>query len=188
MGADYVLTNPYGAYGELRLKYTTFNYGRGSSNIPGNWKGDAVTGTGATYAVDGPESFVGRGTVKATFGVGAILIGAKITSRKIPTAFRAFTKRNYIHNLEVFTGELAAGRSAHHLYPQAARFQAEWTRLGINIHHPVNMRWWGAGHFKSAKAYNADWDDFFVRKGGYGNATKEEVQAFGNYLINKDGF
>lgn len=50
------------------------------------------------------------------------------------------------------------------------------------------MRWWGAGHFKNAKAYNADWDRFFFDKGGFGKATKQEVQKFGNDLIKKYGF
>lgn len=117
----------------------------------------------------------------ATGGVRAVN-----TSKTASTAFKAFTKANYRHNLQVFTGLTGKGMHAHHIFPQAARFQKYWDNVGINIHNPSNMKWWKASdHLSNAYDFNKAWDEFFEMTP---NASKEQMINFGNSLMKEFGF
>jgi len=104
----------------------------------------------------------------------------------IPKTFKAFTKSNYRYNLQVLTGKLGIGMDAHHIFPQAQRFLKHWKRAKINIHDPSNMSWWQLNaHRKAAAQYNKAWDQFFDK---FPQATREQIQSFGNSLMKKYGF
>ena len=75
---------------------------------------------------------------------------------------------------------------AHHIFPQAKKFQPYFQKAGINIHDPKNLVWWkGDPHRSAAKAYNAAWDKFFFRNP---NATRQQIQNFGSSLMKSYGF
>ena len=123
---------------------------------------DAVGGSGALEAINGPV--------------------VRVSS----IAFKSFTRSNYRHNLKVLTNPLGIGQDAHHIYPQAKKFQQYFERAGINIHNPVNLKWWEkSAHRSSAKAYNEAWDNFFARKP---NASANEIRAFGNSVMKDFSF
>lgn len=108
------------------------------------------------------------------------------TARSSTQAFKSFTKSNYRHNLQVLTGRNGVGKDAHHIFPQAERFQKYWQKSGINIHDPKNLAWWEkSSHRSAAKAYNAAWDKFFSRNP---NATSKQIQDFGKELMKSHGF
>ena len=75
---------------------------------------------------------------------------------------------------------------AHHVFPQARRFQKYWKNADINIHNPSHLKWWEkSAHRSRAKEYNKHWDVFFRENK---NATPEEIQNFGNSLMKLYGF
>ena len=75
---------------------------------------------------------------------------------------------------------------AHHIFPQAAKFQKYWNKAGINIHNPKNMTWWKSGpHRSAAHGYNNAWSKFFLDNP---NATRQQIQNFGGSLMKKYGF
>lgn len=99
---------------------------------------------------------------------------------------RAHTKANCRHNLQVRTGEEGVGMDAHHVFPQAERFQRFFERAGINIHDPEHLRWWpSASHKQAAKGYNDAWDTFKTRNP---IASELEIANFGKELMAKYGF
>jgi RHS repeat-associated protein len=101
-------------------------------------------------------------------------------------AFKAFTKSNYRHNLQVLTSKSGVGMDAHHIFPQASRFQQHWNRVGLNIHDPKNLVWWESGAHRGATgAYNKAWDAFFRQ---YPNANFQQIQNFGKSLMKSYGF
>ncbi len=100
--------------------------------------------------------------------------------------YKSLTKSNYRHNLKVSTGSNGVGMDAHHIFPQAQRFQAHWNRVGINIHNPNNMSWWSSSaHRSAAYSYNRAWDTFFRQ---FPDATRQEIVSFGNTLMVGHGF
>ncbi len=100
--------------------------------------------------------------------------------------YKTFSKSNYRHNLQVSTGQTGVGMDAHHIFPQAARFQQHWNRVGLNINHPSNMAWWASGpHRQAAAAYNKEWDRYFFRKP---QASLQEIQNYGHFLRTKYAF
>lgn len=105
------------------------------------------------------------------------------TSRQ---AYRSFTSRNYRYNLQVLTGKSGVGMDAHHIFPQARRFQSYFRKAGINIHDPKNLVWWESkAHRSAARAYNNAWSDFFRANP---NATGQQIQIFGESLMKQYGF
>jgi hypothetical protein len=113
-------------------------------------------------------------------------IGRSFAAKGGTTAFKSFTKSNYRHNLQVLTGKSGAGMDAHHIFPQASRFQQQWNRVGLNIHSPKNLTWWQSGAHKSAAgAYNKAWDLFFEKNP---QATLQQIQNFGSSLMKSHGF
>ncbi|MCI0922545.1 hypothetical protein IP023_14410 [Sphingobacterium rhinopitheci] len=41
--------------------------------------------------------------------------------------------------MQVLTGKSGVGMDAHHIFPQAQRFQQHFNRVGLNIHDPKNL-------------------------------------------------
>lgn len=75
---------------------------------------------------------------------------------------------------------------AHHKFPQATRFEAQWNRVGININHPKNMSWWQTeSHISNAIKYNKAWDKFFKNNP---SAILKEMKKFGSNLMKDYGF
>ena len=75
---------------------------------------------------------------------------------------------------------------AHHIFPQAKKFQSYFQRAGINIHDPKNLTWWSSGaHRSAAGAYNNAWSNFFIRNP---NATRQQIESFGSSLMKSYGF
>jgi hypothetical protein len=100
--------------------------------------------------------------------------------------FKPFTRSYYRHNLQVFTGVAGEGMHAHHILPQATRFQKYWKNVGININNPINMKWWEAGdHVSNSYDYNKAWDEFFELNS---NPTKKQIINFGSNLMKDFGF
>ena len=75
---------------------------------------------------------------------------------------------------------------AHHIFPQAKKFQSFFEKAGINIHNPKNLRWWeSSSHRSASKAYNNAWSKFFQDNP---NATRKQIENFGDSLMKKYGF
>ncbi|HNU34810.1 MAG TPA: RHS repeat-associated core domain-containing protein [Bacteroidia bacterium] len=101
-------------------------------------------------------------------------------------ALKTINARNYRQNLRIYTGSSGSGMDAHHVFPQAKRFQTQWTRVGLNIHHPKNLTWWSrSAHRSLSNSYNKKWDKFFKINP---KATLEEIQDFGKNVMNDFGF
>jgi hypothetical protein len=86
----------------------------------------------------------------------------------------------------VRTGEEGVGMDAHHVLPQAERFQKFFERAGINIHDPENLRWWpSASHKQAAKAYNKFWINYFDSNP---TASKADILEEGAKLMRNYGY
>lgn len=102
------------------------------------------------------------------------------------STYKSLTSSNYRHNLQVLTGKAGEGMDAHHIFPQAKRFQKHWEKAGINIHDPENMVWWELrSHRSAAKEYNKAWDAFFKKYGD--DVTADQIRNFGEKLKNYYG-
>jgi Predicted lipoprotein of unknown function (DUF2380) len=151
--------------------------------------GYGAAGAGLTMAPNAMSRFLAVGARYAPRAGGAAY-GAKsardVISNNASQTFKSFTKSNFRHNLKVATGQNGDGMDAHHIYPQASRFQAHWNRVGLNIHHPKNMTWWKNGPHQSASgAYNRAWDAFFRRNS---SPSLKQIQDFGKQLMKSYGF
>lgn len=95
--------------------------------------------------------------------------------------FAGFTSRNFRKNLMNLTGKSTAqvqGFDAHHVFPQ--KFQARFTKAGINIHHPKYGAWWKSRpHQATAYEYNKKWENFFAK---YPNPSKSRTLTYGRAL------
>lgn len=141
---------------------------------------------GVLYGVEGISDAFGMKAILS----GGVKLGAKMIAKNAirggAQTFKAFSKSNYRHNLQVLTGNSGAGMDAHHIYPQAKRFSQQWKNAGINIHDPNNMTWWSSSAHKSAAhSYNKAWDSFFRQ---FPNATRQQVEGFGRSLMKNHGF
>ncbi|ATL49382.1 hypothetical protein COR50_20595 [Chitinophaga caeni] len=75
---------------------------------------------------------------------------------------------------------------AHHIFPQAQKFQSYFQKAGINIHDPKNLVWWERGaHRSAAGAYNNARSNFFRANP---NGTGQQIQSFGESLMKQYGF
>ena len=170
--------------------YNNFKSGNADvkANIAGNLVGDIAQlfiGTGevkaASYAME--ASNFERQMLKFAQNAEKAELGAAKTSTN---AFKSFTASNYRHNLQVLTGKSGIGMDAHHIFPQAQKFQSYFQKAGINIHDPKNLVWWGSGaHRSAAGAYNNAWSNFFRANP---NATGQQIQNFGGSLMKQYGF
>jgi hypothetical protein len=86
----------------------------------------------------------------------------------------------------VRTGEEGVGMDAHHVLPQAERFQRFFKRAGINIHDPEHLRWWpSASHKKAAHEYNERWFKFMHENP---DALGQDIFDFGKEIMSNYGF
>ena len=70
---------------------------------------------------------------------------------------------------------------AHHMFTKTSRFQAQWNRVGLNIHNPKNMsQWSSSAHRSAAHGYNKAWDGFFKQ---FPNATRHQIEGSGSSLM-----
>lgn len=156
---DSYTASSYNEFYDSVNSYSSFSLANVKDNLfnrPQLFTLDALGGAGALEAISGPV--------------------AKVSS----ISFKSFTQGNYRHNLKALTNSLGIGQDAHHIFPQAKRFQKQFKRAGLNIHNPVNLRWWEkSAHRSASKAYNRAWDGFFTRNP---NATGNEIKAFGRSI------
>jgi hypothetical protein len=99
------------------------------------------------------------------------------------TRFLSFTQGNFRENLARLTGGIPEGAQAHHVFP--VRFEAQFSRAGINIHDPRFGAWWEAGaHGRAATAYNKAWERFFELNP---SPTSEQLLQFGREIGGRYG-
>ncbi len=154
---------------------TLFNAGEGltylNMQVQDRWDGSVL----GLWELKAPV-IGGAGGLELIGGIGPLK-----TAKSINT-FRSFTRLNYRHNLKVFTGIEGVGMDAHHIYPQAKRFQKYWKKIGLNIHDPKYLRWWErSSHRKNAKAFNKMWDEFFEMNP---DANFDKIMQFGDDIMN----
>lgn len=86
---------------------------------------------------------------------------ASAVSGGAKSGFRAFTSRNFRHNLAKRTGINPQGMEAHHM-PQ--KFEREFRKTGIDINDPKYGKWVEKHeHRKGAYWYNQQWEKFFKK-------------------------
>lgn len=108
--------------------------------------------------------------------------GKKVKKVKKPKRirYRSFTRANFRHNLYVCTELHLVGCDAHHTMP--VKFEKQFRRAGINIHHPKWGRWWISvpglenNHASMARRYNRHWERCFAKLADRGlDVTKKRV-------------
>jgi RHS repeat-associated protein len=150
--------------------------------------GDAIARKGVPYVMKGLQKLGFDGpAIKRALGIpDPPKVKVDLKAGKTFSMARGSTTRYspslYRQNLKTLTGmNPASNIEAHHIFPQAPRFQAHFDREGIDIHDPVHLQWWERGaHNAAAADYNRHWDDFFSR---YPNASKEKILEFGRILM-----
>ena len=92
-----------------------------------------------------------------------LLKEVQVTAKEGTQGLRSFTSSNFRSNLGKLTGHTPANSHAHHVFPQ--RYAPDFLKAKINIHDPKFGAWWEASsHLKNAKAYNAVWEEFLMKK------------------------
>jgi len=140
-----------------------------AKGMHGAWNKATVSGPGVVVRGPARMSSVGPG------GTGAVRVAS--------TGFKAYTRRNFRHNLGQLTGGIPKGAHAHHVLP--VKFATKFKKAGINIHNPRFGAWWGkTAHQQSARAYNEAWRQFFKDTQ---NPTAEQILQFGRNLAKDHG-
>lgn len=108
-----------------------------------------VVGLALDFATLGSGSFL-KGAIKTS---GKVLLeggskyivigGAKKGAEEIANAGLKYSKTAYAYrkNLEVFTGILGKGKDAHHIFPKAEKFAEFFSKAGVDVNNPANMKW-----------------------------------------------
>ncbi len=146
----------------------------------------AAQADGAIDAMEGFALVAGLGSAKPTLratgpGTGAAKQAGHSAAQRstaLSPVFRKFTRSNFRHNLTKLTGVAPKGAHAHHVFP--VKFAKQLREVGINVHHPKYGAWWAAdAHRRAASAYNAVFDQFFLRNP---NPTVQQVLELGRTL------
>lgn len=96
---------------------------------------------------------------------------------------RAFTRKNFRHNLRIVTGRAPAGHDAHHALP--VKHEPWFKSRGINIHDPKYGAWWSSTPHKSnAYAWNKEWARF-IRDNH--KASVAEIHRQGREMLKSEG-
>ena len=171
--------------GKETQSYTEQGISKGLQKI-GVSKGNADVAAGYADGTIGILLSAGGSAFRLATTERTLLKFAPAAAKTSSSSFKSFTSSNYRYNLQVLTGETGIGKDAHHIFPQAKRFQSYFQRAGINIHNPNNMTWWeSTSHRSAASTYNKYWDKFFSTNP---NATSQQIQNFGQSLMKKFGF
>jgi len=107
------------------------------------------------------------------------------TARAAQPVLRAKTAGNFRHNLQQLTGQTGAGMQAHHVLPQARKFDGFFNNAGLNVHDPIFGSWVGQSHQSWSHLYNSRWSSFMASNPG---ATAGEILDFASQLAREFGF
>lgn len=90
----------------------------------------------------------------------------KYTAKELTDMGAKFSEKYYRHNLEVFSHILnSTGKDAHHIYPKAKRFADFFTKAGVDVNNPANMKWVNASlhRGKNASRHISEWEKVMQR-------------------------
>lgn len=76
-----------------------------------------------------------------------------------------FSAKAYRHNLQVFTKMLGEGMDAHHIFPKAKKFAEFFSKAGLDVNNPANMKWLESTihRGKNSAAHLKEWEKVMDR-------------------------
>ena len=95
----------------------------------------------------------------------------KYTAQELLDLGAKHSAKYYNHNLKVFTAIFeTTGKDAHHIFPKAKKFAEFFSKAGIDVNNPANMKWLESTihRGKNSSKHLKEWEKVMQN---YGNKT-----------------